>query len=401
MMSSLWLVVLAQGIILALIVFYWFKYLSGTDKFRYYYLGYIFLITFFTGASVNVSQLIPDIFTPVVILCAGLLLFARHLKKRDTVITTVILIYGIAVHNSHYLIIAILLGAATLLWLFRQFRESLSVFSLKLRRILYLWTVLVFSYLMVCSVHYLMGGGFAFSRSGHIFMMARLVDMGITEKYLDENCDKYHFRLCDFPEPFPTLFLWDYKNSPLYKTGGWDSQVNRDEYKAIIRDVMTTPKYLHLYILKTAESTVKQLFCFDTGDTPRQVEGSPSYVAVSKYYPVSLREFKYTKQFAGELRFLLLNEKQKYLVALCLFLSILFLMLPRFPVGFKWVIGFIFLALLANAFICAAVSVVVPRYQARVIWLLPLPLLLYAANREFLVRWVRKIFPNNTLSDHT
>jgi hypothetical protein len=131
------------------------------------------------------------------------------------------------------------------------------------------------------------------------------------------------------------------------------------------------------------------------------VEGSPSYVAISKYYPVSLREFKFTKQFAGELRFWLLNEKQKYLVALCLFLSILFLMLPRFPVGFKWVIGFIFLALLANAFICAAVSVVVPRYQARVIWLLPLPLLLYAANREFLVRWVRKIFPNNTLSDHS
>lgn len=400
MMTSLWLVVWTQGIILALIVFYWFKYLSGTDKFRYYYLAYIFLITFLTGASVNVSQLIPDIFTPVVILCAGLLLFANNLKKRDLIITTIILIYGIAVHNSHYLIIGIVLGIVTIAWLIKRLREQLSFFSLKLRRILYLWVVVIFSYLMVCTVHYSLGGGFAFSKTGHIFMMSRLVDMGIAELYLKDNCKKYHFKICEYKEPFPFLFLWDYDKSPLYKTGGWESQVNKDEYGAIIRDVMTTPKYLHLYIVKTIESTVKQFFCFETGDTPRQVEGSPSYLAISGHFPVELREFKYTRQAWGELRFIYLNEKQKYLIITCLFLSILFLLLPRFPVKFKWMISYVLLGLLANAFICAAVSVVVHRYQGRVIWLLPLPLMLYAANRNFLIPWIRKFLKKDTSPDN-
>jgi hypothetical protein len=393
MLTSLWAVIWVQGIIISLIVFYWFKYLSGNENFRFYYLGYIFLITFFTGASVNVSQLIPDIFTPVVLLCTGLLLFASKMKIRDVIITTIILIYGIAVHNSHYLIVGIVLLIITLAWTIRIFREQLKSFALSFRRILYIWAVLAFSYLMVCTVHYSLGAGFKFSRTGHIFMMSRLVDMGIADRYLNDNCDKYHFKLCEYRNQFPTLFLWDVEKSPLYKTGGWLSETNKEEYSAIIRDIMTTPKYLHLYIIKTIESTAKQLFCFETGDTPKQVKDSPSYYAISKHFPVSLREYTYTKQNYGTLNVNLLNEKQKYLVVFSLFLSILFLLLPQFPVKFKWFISFILFGLIANAFICAAVSVVVHRYQSRVIWLLPLPLVLYAANRQFLVPFFQKLFP--------
>ena len=114
--TSLWLVIWTQGILLALVVFYYFKYLSGTRLFRFYYLLCIAFLTFFTPASFNVSQLIPDIFAPVSILALGLLLFAGNMKKRDVVVTTVILVYALAVHNSHLFINVLLLLVFTIIY---------------------------------------------------------------------------------------------------------------------------------------------------------------------------------------------------------------------------------------------------------------------------------------------
>ena len=110
LMTSIWLVVLVQGLIVALSLFYFFKYLSGTTRFRLYYIAFIVLITFFTSASFHVSQLLPDVFTSVTILTLGLLLLAPKMSKRDIIMTSFMLILSISVHNSHFLISIALLG---------------------------------------------------------------------------------------------------------------------------------------------------------------------------------------------------------------------------------------------------------------------------------------------------
>jgi hypothetical protein len=401
LLTSLWLVIWAQGTLLALILFYYFKYLSGTARFRFYYVLYVTLITFFTAASFNVSQLIPDIFTPISILSLGLLLFAGNMKKRDIVMTSIIFVYSIAVHNSHLFINILLLLIFTIIYLFRKFRQQLTVFSLSLKRILFTWVMIIFSWLMVCTVNASLGAGFRNSGSGHVFMMSRLLNMGILELYLKENCLSHHYKICEYKDKMPWDFIWDWRNSPLYKFGdGWKSQEVKDEYNAIIRDILTTPRYCNIFIVKSIESTAKQFFCFSAGDGPYlDDKDNPAYTAIAGHYKVSLKEFLVSRQHGRELDLKMTETLQKYLLAISLFFCIAFLLFPRLAGKYKWIILFIILGMLMNAFICGTLSDVVERYQTRVVWLIPLPLILIMANREFFVPTIHRLFKKNNINN--
>jgi hypothetical protein len=396
LLTSLWLVIWVQGILLALVVFYYFKYLSGTTRYRFYYLLYIILITFFTAASSNVSQLIADIFTPISILSLGLLLFA-DMKKRDLVITTILLIFSIAVHSSHLYINALLLSGFTIIFIIRRFREELKAFSLNLKRIIFAWIVIVCTYFIVCSVNASLGSGFAYSKNGHIFLMARLADDGILGLYLHDNCDKHHYILCEYKDKLPWDFLWDYANSPLYKSGnGWSSPQTKEEYNAIFRDLFTSPKYCHLFIVKSIESTVRQFFCFGTGDSPPQGDGSAPFHEIIAHYPMSYKEYVGAHQLSNTLELKRIAVVQSILFGISLFFCMSLLLYPRLAGKFRWIILFILFGMLINAFICGSFSIVLERYQTRVVWLLPLPLILVMANREFFVSFVQKIFRKDT-----
>ena len=392
LLTSLWLVILVQGLMVSLILFYYFKYLSGTSRFRIYYIAFIELITFFTSASFHVSQLIPDIFTPVSILSLGLLLLVRDMKTRDVVITSIILIISVAVHNSHFLIITILLFLFTVLYFIQRFRKKLYHLFISGKRIVCTWIVVMFTFLMVCTVHSCLGGGFALSRAGPVFLIARLHDMGILEPYLKENCGKYHYRICEYKDKLPWDLLWDYDSSPLYKLGGWDSPQIQEEFKAIIKDIMTSPRYGHLYIIRAVESAFTQFFCFSTGDSPPQRQGSPSYIAISVHFPASLKAFMCSHQWTQTLNFTFINEFQKYITGICLIFYLTCFLYPLKFKRFNRVILFILAGMFINAFICGAFSTVLERYQSRVIWLMPLPLFLIMANKELFLDKLRKMF---------
>ena len=307
--------------------------------------------------------------------------------------TSIILAYSLAVHNSHLLINVILLIIFTIVFLIKRFRTQLDVFSIKLRRIVYTWILILFTYLAVCTVHSSLGGGFEFSRGGHIFLMSRLLDTGILNEYLQDNCKKYHFKICEYKDKMPWDFLWDWGNSPLYKFGdGWTSPQVKQEYMAIIRDIMTTPKYAHKFMVKSVESTVKQFFWYGPGDAPIQGSDSPSFYVMSLHYPASLKEFQHARQQNNLLNLAPLGEIQRYLVAIVFFFCAVFLLFPAYAGKFKWIILYILAGLLVNAFICGTFAIVDYRFQTRVIWLLPLPLVMIMANREMLVTTIRKLF---------
>lgn len=392
LLTSLWLVILVQGLIVSLILFYYFKYLSGTSRFRIYYIAFIILITFFTPASFHVSQLIPDIFTSVSILSLGLLLLARNMKIRDVVVTSTILVIAVSVHNSHFFIVTFLLFLFSLLFFIQKFRKKLSDLYISMRRMIYTWVVIMFTFLMVCTVNSSLGGGFALSRAGHVILIARMYDMGILEPYLKENCGKYHFRICEYKDKLPGNFLWDYDTSPLYKFGGWDSPEIREEYTAILKDILTSPKYGHLYLVRSIESAFTQFFCFSTGDAPPQREGSPSYTAISVHFPGSLKAFTWSHQWTQTLNFTFINEFQKYITGLCLLFYLTCLVYPSKFKRFNRVILFILAGMFINAFVCGAFSTVIERYQSRVIWLVSLPLFLIIANKELFLEKLRKMF---------
>jgi hypothetical protein len=112
------------------------------------------LITFFFGASVNVSELIPDKFTPITILSIGLLLFTEKMKRRDIVIISIVLIYSISVHSSHLLIDAASLLIFYFSLVYEKIRKKAIFFYNKFRRLTYIsdidvkWKLLISFFLL-------------------------------------------------------------------------------------------------------------------------------------------------------------------------------------------------------------------------------------------------------------
>lgn len=397
LMTSLWLVVLAQALCIAIPLFYCFKYFSGTPKFRVYYLIYVFIITFFTGVSINVGQLIPDVFAPVALLCIALFLFAPKLKLIETVMISFIFVISVGVHNSHFIITTLILLIFLSAFIIKKIRLILQKGQVKVLRILYALLLVASSYLLVSTIHYNAGLKFAVSRYGHVFFMARLFDCGILEQYLHDACPKHNYKICEYEHKFPWDFLWDYQTSPLYKNGGWEG--NRDEFNMIINDILTTPKYWPRLIARETEATVKQFFTFETGDTAPQADGSSSVNAVQYNWPENVKEFYQSKQAGKRLDWTMLNMFQSYLMAFLFLCSMLVYFVPGFNPKYKLYLTYILIALLVNAFVCGSVACIVDRFQSRVIWLLTLPFMLYLANREVSFKPLKKIFSTSRDSE--
>ncbi|MFZ4521612.1 MAG: hypothetical protein ACOYNC_07900 [Bacteroidales bacterium] len=395
--TSLWLPVLVQALSVSVLLYYCFKYLSGTAKYRIYYVVYIFLITFFTGVSINVGQLIPDVFAPVAILCMALFIFAPGMTLFETLLTSLLFILSISVHNSHFMITTLVLVLFLAGFIFKKSRHALQRARVKLLRVVYGLMLVVASYYIVCTIHYNGGVGYAVSKHGHVFFMARLFDCGILEQYLHDACPTHHYHLCDYQGKFPFDFIWDYEKSPLYQNGGWDG--NRNEFNAIFRDIFTTPKYWPRLIARETEATIKQFFTFNTGDTNPQLEGSSSIAAMRANWPENTKEFFQSKQANRGLDWSMLNLFQTYLIAFLFFCSLIIYFMPGFDPNYKLYLTYFLVALLVNALVCGAISGVLDRYQSRVIWLLTLPFMLYLANREVTVKPLKKPFNASSRSE--
>ena len=397
LMTSLWLIVLAQALSVAIPLFYCFKYFTGTTKFRIYYMIFIFVITFFTGVSINVGQLIPDVFAPVALLCIALFLFVPKFRVGEMALVSFIFVIAVGVHNSHIPISALVLVIFLSGFIFKKTRQILQKARVRVSRILYAIILVISSYLMVSTVHYNAGLKFAVSRYSHVFFMARLYDCGILEQYLHDACPKYHYHICSYQGKFPWDFLWDYTTSPLYQNGGWEG--NRDEFNAIIRDIITTPKYWPRLIARETEATVKQFFTFETGDTGPQADGSSVITALQHHWAENVKEFFQGRQQGKKLDWTILNMFQSYLMAFLFLCTILIYFIPGFNPKYKLFLTYILVALLVNAMVCGTVACIVDRFQSRVIWLLALPFMLYLANREVSFGSLKKIFNGSSRSE--
>jgi hypothetical protein len=335
------------------------------------------------GAFIT-SWLMPDVFTSVSIMCIGLLLFIEKLKRTDLFFISVIVVPGIAMHNSNFYIC---LGLMLLLltgFVFKPVREKYKKAGIRKKRVALIVLLIVISNLFLSAVHYSYGAGFKGSRGGPVFIMSSLVDMGIMEPYLTENCSKKNFNICKYKDSIPGNFLWD-GNSPVYLTGGWGA--NEEEYTAIVKDIVTTPRYLKTFVYNSAIFTCEQFFHFNTSEVVKPSESVNN--AIATYYPNDFQRYAGSKQAAGTLNFDIANLIQNLIVAGCLLIYLLVFMFNKTTTRYQLLIAFILGALLVNAWVCGTFSGVFPRYQARVIWLLPLPIFLYLMEHFDAVKKVR------------
>jgi hypothetical protein len=314
------------------------------------------------------SQIMPDVFVPVMTMAVLIILKGAERKKERFVMMGICLL-ALITHNSNYITLtlfsALLLLASFLSTRFKLFRiKALSL----------LGTCLA-AWILLCSSNYLERKEFTASNSTHVFIMGKLVESGVLKTYLDKACPVYDYRICPYKDSLPPVawgFVWD-DASPLQKTGGWEA--NRTEYNKIIRDITSRPKYWPYLMFKSGEATLRQLILINIDgvfelDWIKYLNGSPPFEAVYKYFPHEINELRASKENNNGLRIQFMNA----VFGICLVISsltALLVMQSSVRREMNGVVLFLIILIVLNAFTTATFANVLTRLNARVIWLIP------------------------------
>ena len=367
---SPFLIVFAQGLLICYILYITLGiFFKDNNKNKFF----IFIMTFLiltTGFSYNVSILIPDIFSSIVILSFINLIFNNNLSKLEKILIPIIFIFSICTHFSNIAIIGILLFLIGCFIIVRKiYKKSIYI---NLKKTLYVSIFFLSTLIIIPSVNYLVGEKFIISGGNHVFIMNHFIETGILEEYLKDECKKTDYKICKYKDELGWNFIWS-ETSPLKKTGGWEG--NEIEYNAIIKDIITTPKYFILIVRKSIVYTFKQFFKYDVTISPSQLNAD-AFGQISWHFSDTKREYITSLQNESKLDVRPINIIQNIVVIVSvIFLFVLIInrnLLNKLSRSLKWIILIILTHNFISCFICSNLSTICPRFQNRIIWMLPL-----------------------------
>lgn len=338
------------------------------------HLAVVGLVAVATPAPFSIALLMPDFFAPVAVLALVLLGAARaRLGRCEVAYLATLAMVAIAAHLSHLPLAAATIGALIALdLLMRAPRRG--------------WVLLLSPLLAAVAILLVtnaIGHGRAgLSPHGATFLLARLQSDGPATQTLRARCPQAGWYLCDFVDRLPMdsdAFLW----AP-------DSPVNRDaagnqrflggallsaEAAAVVGETLRRDPFGVASAM--ARNTLTQLAMFGIGDTlgddwlavtvaRRLAEGFPAREAAA---------FAAAPQARGELRAALAGADAAHLPVLLLALPALAFAALRAArsadrVALALALG-IGVGVVANAAVAGGLSKPHPRYQARIVWLLP------------------------------
>ncbi|MEO5907045.1 MAG: hypothetical protein ABIQ11_09975 [Saprospiraceae bacterium] len=374
MMDNLFLSIFAQGLLATLVIYLFFYYFSPARHRLVHFLISIFLLTILTGYSFFVSYLMPDIFTALFLLSLAIILFA-DVKKPHLWFLIPLCIYSVILHNSHFLIFFISLIVLGI-WLMIKRKSGLLPFSMK--RWLIVLGMFVTGVVFSVAVNYAYTKKIFLSQKSHVFFMSRMHEVGILSRFLDLKCIQANYSLCAYKDSMTHDFIWD-PASPFYKTGGWES--SEVEYNQMIRELLTTPRFIKDILVAWFFSTVQQLGSFEI-----EPQGRNHLTYIEETFPAHKYQMNVSMQNRenGRLSFDKINERQHIFVYGSFIILVLLLLFYRKWTGqHRQLVIFLLWAIVINAFVCSAFSTVLTRYQGRVIFIIPLILLVILPAIDF------------------
>jgi hypothetical protein len=332
-----------------------------------------------TGIAWYVGQVEPDIFTPVVILGSYLLLFRGDGLSKAR-LRWVIGLTGLAVacHPSHLGLIGGLLICAALLKLAMRRWRGLPKPNLR-RGVIGLVTALG----LIVTGNFVLTGNLFISKSGSVFVFARLMQDGIVKRLLNDTCPPagdINWRLCAYKNRLSTSangWLWG-AGSGFRHLGGFTGKQQQEEYSRII--VESVKRYPVMHLRAAITDSLLQFLQFKTGDgiEPQLDVLEPNF---KRMIPHQVPAYLEARQQRGLIRFKVLNLIHVPVGAM----TVLGLVLLLQHAGLRraWdqasLPALVLVGLIGNAIICGTFSNPHDRYQSRVIWLPGLVLLLAVA----------------------
>jgi len=381
---SLWFVIFFQCLVLAELLLRYLAVYVPRVRHPATRLALLAAFVWATGLSWISCELMPDIFTAIGLLALGLVLLGHAPRWPQRAGLLALALASAMMHSSNVLTFSLVVGGFGALagmrgW-FRRGWLRAAYWRQALAAVLAAWLVLP-------ALHATLGGDFTISRAAPAFLMGRLSETGLLEKFLDRNCDDQSaYSLCAYRDSLPTTaaaFVWSDK-SPMNRTGGWNAHL--DEYRGIIGQVLTTPRYYPYLASEAVQATLRQLTHALHGNGPPPACGvdTPPYYQVKAFKNgYELKEYLASMQNQSQLDFTALNER----LPVVYLLSLLALLAGLAQPGIRRAVGpagalllvLVGLALVANAFVTGNLANVLDRLQVRVAWLLPFAALLLLA----------------------
>ena len=325
-------------------------------------LGTIAVLSALTSLPWLTAILLTDIFCGLGVFALYLLLMRNEaLSGPERVGLIVLTAVAAATHSATIAVLAALLVAATLLWLFNRARMP----AANLRRGL---IALVLGALMVFAADYAVAKRLAWTPGGFAFSFGRMLQDGIVKKYLDEHCPNPALRLCAYKNELPNdadVWFW---GSKLFDSLGRFAGLGKEMEKIAVDSLIQYPV---LQAETAAIATAKQLVAVHTGEGVVHWVWH-TYFIIHDFTPRLEPEMWAARQQRGEISFAAINALQYPLALLSIALLPVLLLLARHnkvPPDIAELAAWVSLTLLANAFVCGALSNPHDRYGARVVWL--------------------------------
>ena len=360
---SLWLVVFAQAFIVSWLIFKNISAILPGKSCVWFGLMVVLFLSLFSSLSWVVSQVQPDVFTSIAFLCV-LLLVIEHHSRLMTILLYLLFFVSVAVHLSHPLLFA---GSLSIFFLGAKFLSK-QAGRAGLRKKL--------AILFILSVGSIAIMGAALSKSAHVFMVGSLLEKGVLKKYLDDQCHISHYKLCAYKDALPTKaddFWWD-TASPLYKVGDWKG--SKPEFNKIIRDILTTPRYLGMFLHAAGTQTVQQLCTFGIGDGNQKFPpGSNLNQTIKLYFPAEISAFnRSTQNTHPNIWEALIIPNYIFEITICLSLVALVFFISQWKhlsQRTRIILLICISGILFNVADCSVFGIVNGRYGCKMIWLLP------------------------------
>lgn len=372
--ASTWFVIFAQCMIMAYVSIRFIRSIYPTTKYSHL-IALLLIISLGTIGGWNTSQLLADAFTPILFLSIYLYLRAQNNLFQKSLLLAIIFI-SITVHYSHYVIATcFVISVLGLSFLFKKYFQPLR------NKLIHISGLVVIAWLCLFSSNYIEGYGFITSKTSHIFLMGKLCENGVLKQYLDRNCDTKNYHLCKQKETLPPVaweFVWA-EDGPMYYDPIHDKDIwnaTHAEYKAIINDILTTPKYWPFLAYHSIEATFRQvvLLNIDEGEENKATKyegGHPLYEAVRHHFLGEVNQFKVSKQNLGRLN-VSFYDQVFAIIFLLTSVLVLFMVNGKHKQTIIIVYTSVFLYVFINAFATATFGNVLTRLNSRTIWLIPM-----------------------------
>ena len=332
-------------------------------------IGVVAALSAFTALAWIAGMMMPDLFAALAVLALYLLLRKRsELLRVERYGLVALIIFSCATHNGTLAVVFALLVAALALHLWRS--SLIPRAGLKQSAI-----AILFSILLVPSAGWVFTGNFAWTPGGSGFIFSRLVQDGIAQRYLRDNCPDPKLKLCEVRRLMPYTaddFLWHQSDwGPFAHIGGFEG--GAEEMKRITLDSLV--QYPGMHLSTAINSSLQQLTRVRTGDGVVHDIGF-TYGVLDSDAPEMRDAMNASLQRQGKLK--VIFERLNYVhepatLASAALLPLLLLLAWRRGNmrDTDWLAATIIVALLANAFVMGALSNPNHRYGARLAWTAP------------------------------